>query len=196
MSEPFSGATKIGPLPAWGWALGAGGLLGLFWFLRRPAKATGTDAQQQAPTSTGQPQTTVIPVDQGLSESQFKQLMAAIKKLQGQPSTTPPVHGGDPPKQPGGPITVPSPVPTPAPAPAPTPQPPQDLGTQWVDVHPGDSFASIAARYGKGWQELWNYQLQPGVRPASTQATLRSRGPDHALFNGSSVAIPGTWRLK
>lgn len=195
--QPIGGTTKIGPLPVWAWAVGVGGLLGLIWFLRRPAKATGNDSTAtQAPTYTGSPTTTVVPVDQGLSDNQFKLLMAELKKLQGKPST-PPVTGtvDTTPPKPGTPVVIdkPSPVPTPPPS---QPAPVQDLGTQWVDVHPGDSFSSIAARYGKSWQELWNYQLQPGIRPAATQATLRSRGPDHALFNGSSVAIPGTWRLR
>lgn len=201
MSETsaFSGETKIGPLPAWAWAVGAGGLLGLVWFLRKPAKTTGTDASSPTtqPVYTGSPTTTVMPVDQGLSDNQFKLLWDQLLKLQGQPSTPPPSSGPPPGTTPPPfptppPVTIPSPVPTPPPS---QPAPVQDLGTQWYSVKSGDSFSSIASRYGKSWQELWNYQLQPGIRPAETQATLKSRGPDNALFSGSSVAIPGTWRL-
>lgn len=198
---PFSGATKIGPLPAWAWAILAGGGIGLIWFLRqRKSPAAPADTGGAATPPRGD-QVDIVPVDQGMAQNQFDQLMkelrsdrdmdktmfdqvlAAIKGLQGAPST---------PKPTPTPTPTPSPVPTPPP---PKPAPPQDPGTNWYSVKSGDSFSSIAKRYGHGWQELWAYQLQPGIRPPETQAILKQRGPDHALFSGSSVAIPGSWKL-
>jgi hypothetical protein len=217
-TEPTGGggtlSGKIGPLPAWGWAVGLGGLVGLVWFLRSKGSSGSTpapdpSAQTTSATPTGTP-TDFIPVDQGMRQSQFDQIMrgfqsdkdmqqnmlsqllAAIGKLQGQPSAPPPSPTPTP-------IPVdhphqPSPVPTPAPKPPPPPQ--QQPGTNWYTSRTGDTYSGIAARYGRSWQDLWAYQLEPGIRPADTQAELRRRGPDHALFNGSSVAIPGNWQLR
>jgi LysM repeat protein len=58
-----------------------------------------------------------------------------------------------------------------------------------VRVQQGNTLSGIAARFGETWQQVWNYNLTPGVRPAATQATLRQRGPN-LLFSGEEIDIP------
>lgn len=97
---------KIGPLPMWVWAIGAGGLVGLVWFWRKGKNQDTAGATSAAGGSGEDPPTSLVPVAEGLSETQFEALLDAIKKLQGAPSTPPstppphtppPVSGGKPP---------------------------------------------------------------------------------------------------
>jgi hypothetical protein len=110
--------------------------------------------------------------------------------------TPPPVVVVDPPLPPPPPAPVvvappPPPVWTPPP-PAPAPAQPRypELRTWHTNVS-GDNYSSIAAMYGTGLSgtELYNYQFSSEAgRPASTQATLRSRGT--TIYAGGSTAIP------
>lgn len=174
-------------LPVWAWVIAAGAGVGLLWFARKKSAAAAPATDTSGTTDPGLgPQTEFIPVDQGLAQNQFDQLMAAIKGLQGAPSTPPPTGGTPPP-----PVKQPTPTP-----PAQSPPPPSGPQSNWYTAKSGDTFSKIASWYGHSWQELWDYQLQPGVRDPSTQATMRKRGPDHDLFNGSTVAIPASWRKR
>ncbi|MFC8717780.1 hypothetical protein [Kitasatospora sp. NPDC057198] len=121
-------------------------------------------------------------------QDQYEGLAKRIGDLEQAPTPTPT-------PAPPPPVQIDKP---PAPAPAPTPAPPAPTPaakpqTVWYTAHTGDTYSAIASRYGHSAQDLWNYQLQDGIRPSDTQATLRQRGINNALFNGSSVAIPGSW---
>lgn len=183
--------------------LAAGGVVAVLGLLnfrkKKAAAAAGSGATPVQPASTGA--STGFdsgPYDLWNSwESQYETLQNQVTDLRGQiPVPTSPAQPAPAP----APIPVPvqqPPAPTPAPTPAPPPpQPqPQAPGTNWYTAHSGDTYSGIASRYGHSWQELWNYQFSDAAgRPQSTQDTLRQRGPNHALFNGSSVAIPGDWR--
>ncbi len=124
-------------------------------------------------------------------ENQFEQLQSTIAGLQQTPTTgttssgssTPPSFTGpvqpdvSPPSIPGATAVAPA-------APA------ADTFTQAIyRVVGGDTLSSIAAKYGESWQEVYNYNLKPGVRPAATQATLRSRGPN-LIFSNEQIDIP------
>ncbi|MEV4557786.1 LysM domain-containing protein [Kitasatospora sp. NPDC049285] len=130
-------------------------------------------------------------------QQEYEGLQKEISDLRNKPGTTAPPITSVVTKIPT-PVPVPiqrPPRPAPAPTPAPVQQPPRPQ-TVWYTAHSGDTYSGLAAKYGHNANELWDYQLQPGIRPADTQATLRTRGIDHALFNGSSVAIPGGWNLQ
>jgi LysM repeat protein len=59
---------------------------------------------------------------------------------------------------------------------------------QYKVVH-GDTLSSIASRYHTTVDKLWTYNTTPGVRPADTIATLKSRGKN-LLFAGETILIP------
>lgn len=82
---------KYGPLPAWGWALVIGGLVGVVYFVRQGNKAPAAAAATQAYGDSNDERTTVLPVDSGLANAQFQQLMDAIRALQGDTSATGPI---------------------------------------------------------------------------------------------------------
>lgn len=188
MSEPEGGGGRgfALHLPVWGWALVAGGGLGLFWFVRhRAASAAPAAADAGGGQGQGDAPTDIIPIDQGLSEGQFSEIMAAIQRLQGPASK--PGDGAPKPK-------VPSPTPTP-----PKHKPPRKPGkpsSHFVGIDSFEDLQEVARSYGRTWQELWGYQLEKGVRPAATQATLRKRGPHAAFRGGSQVAVPTEWKKK
>lgn len=56
-----------------------------------------------------------------------------------------------------------------------------------VIAKPGDSISKIAARYGKSWQEVWNFNLK--YRSASTVKTLKARGPN-LIYSGTRIWVP------
>jgi len=82
---------------------------------------------------------------------------------------------------------------TAAQAPKPAPKPP--VGKPKTGIPPytqviakrGDSISKIAARYGKSWQTVWNFNLK--YRSKTTAAILRARGP-HKIFSGTRIWIP------
>lgn len=59
---------------------------------------------------------------------------------------------------------------------------------QYKVVH-GDTLSAIASRYHTTVAKLWTYNTTPGNRPASTIATLKSRG-QNLLFAGETILIP------
>lgn len=97
---------KLGPLPRWVWALGAGGLIGLLWVWRSRSSSTpapvATSADASADTEGDPDPTTIVPYPSGgIGDDQFQQLLAAIRGLYGPGSAPPPsstgnVRGGGP----------------------------------------------------------------------------------------------------
>lgn len=184
-------------LPMWGWALILGGVGGLVYFVRKKqaaaSAASSTTDTSGTGTDTSTPTEDIIPVDEGGDDSADAQLLQAINKLQGslsQPSPPTGVTGQPKPGPTPVPVKGKPPVTKKPPAKAPAPK------SQWIKVKPGMSFSTVAAEYGHTWQQLWAYQLEPGVRPADTQKTLRDRGPSHALFDLSEIAVPESWQKK
>src|SRR5690606_13528895 len=51
----------------------------------------------------------------------------------------------------------------------------------------GDSISSIAARYGKGWKETWDFNLK--YRSAATAAIMRARGTN-LIYSGTTIWVP------
>lgn len=90
------------------------------------------------------------------------------------------------------PTTVPGPV-TPNPKPPttkpPTTKPPTTRVPPYVEViaKRGDSISKIAGRYGKGWREVWDFNLK--YRSAATAALLRARGPN-LIYAGTRIWVP------
>lgn len=77
---------KIGPFPMGVWALILGGGAGLIWFWRKKSSGaadttTSTDAAAGGSGDTSP--TSLVPINQGLSEDQAQSILDAIKKLQG-----------------------------------------------------------------------------------------------------------------
>lgn len=96
-----------------------------------------------------------------------------------------------------------TPVPT---GPGPKPPPPKAGGVVVIKppvkpstaplvyrVKKGDTLDAIAKRYGLSWKQLYTYNISTGAkganRPASTIATLKSRGPDYLVSN-EEIDIP------
>ena len=86
---------RFAGLPMWVWIIGGAAVIGGIWYLRR---AKAASAAQSADAATAQNPTdntipySIVPVDQGLSEQQYQDLLNQLKTLQGPPSTgtTPP----------------------------------------------------------------------------------------------------------
>jgi hypothetical protein len=93
------------------------------------------------------------------------------------------------------PVPQPAPAPPPPPPPPPPPQPQQPRYPTYRLSHinvPGDSYDRIASEYGTGLsgEELYEYQFSAEAgRPASTQDTLRRRGPG-LLYAGGETEVP------
>lgn len=117
-------------------------------------------------------------------ENQLEGLQNEIANLQGTgrtppgpPSTRRPVIlGGTPPTGIATPVTA---------GPAPAASQTHDI----VRVQSGNTLSGIAARFGETWQQVWAYNLKPGVRPAATDRILRQRGPN-LLYPGEQIYIP------
>jgi len=90
------------------------------------------------------------------------------------------------------PTSTPGPV-TPNPDPVtPTPTTPKPGGNKIppyvsVKAKSGDSISKIAARYGKSWQTVWNFNLK--YRSAATVAIMKARGPN-LIFSGTTIWVP------
>ena len=100
------------------------------------------------------------------------------------PAPTPgtPSPTGPPPKQPpphAGGVVV--------------PKPPVQQNPLVYRVKKGDTLSGIAKKYGLSWQQLYLYNTTTGPkganRPASTIATLKSRGPNK-IFSNEEIDIP------
>ncbi len=192
--------SKWGPLPVWVWALIG---LALAWAYSKykakttaAAAASATDSTNTA-TSDGQ---AVAP--QFIIENQLPQVTGG-----GAPGSTP-ITTPTAPTAPGtiitspGTITMPpttgstAPPPesvssSPSPAKKPTTTAPTAAKKAPIEykVVSGDTLAAIAAKYHTSAADLWTYNTTPGVRPASTIATLKSRGED-LLYAGETILIP------
>lgn len=91
-----------------------------------------------------------------------------------------------PPTNVPGPVTPTDPPTDPGPT---TPKPP----TNKVPPHHvvkavrGDSISKIAAKYGKDWKTVWNFNLK--YRSAATVAVMKARGPN-LIFAGTTIWVP------
>jgi hypothetical protein len=123
---------KVLHVPIWGWALGIGALGGLVWFWRRNKSSSTTDsttADSSAAGSSDTNPTSLVPINQGLSEDQTQSILDAIKKLHGPPSDDDDDDDG-----PGTPTTLPGQVKNPPPKPPKAPTPPKDTKPKTVTV--------------------------------------------------------------
>lgn len=76
-------------LPVWAWVVGGAVVVGVGYFYLRGRKAAAASTTAGDGTSTAGPPsepTTILPVDQGLSQSQYDALRAQISDLQGEVS--------------------------------------------------------------------------------------------------------------
>lgn len=163
---------KIGPLPAWGWALGLGALGGLVWFWRRGKSATAAADSTAAGSTADTSPTSLIPISEGLSQTQMQSILDALKKLQGPDSDDDDDDGDDDDKP------KPKPKPTPAPKPKPKPKPPRTVTVvKWTRHNtPWNSTLWGIANHehvSGGWQYLQKINhihgdprkaLQPGMK--------------------------------
>lgn len=121
---------KIGPLPMWAWAVGAGALVGLVFFLRR-SKAADTSAADSAAGGSGDTTaTSLIPMNEGLSQDQTDSILAAIRHMHGRPSEDDDDDDDDPPSK----TTLPGKLPWPGPKPKPVPLPKKTTPPKSVTV--------------------------------------------------------------
>jgi hypothetical protein len=175
---------KIGPLPMGAWAVILGGAVGLWFFWRRSgSKAADTQSADSSAAGSGDTMpTSLVPINQGLSEDQYKSLLDAIKKLHGPdsddddddkpPTTTLPG------KPPGPKPKPPKPKPRPKPTKPPTHHAPRYVTTvKWHRGHvPWNSTLWGIAEHEHvkgGWQYLQKINhlhgdpkthLKPGMR--------------------------------
>lgn len=91
-----------------------------------------------------------------------------------------------PPKSTPGPVTPTNPPPATNPG---TSKPPSTRVPAHIVVvaKSGDSISKIAARYGKTWQEVWNFNLK--YRSPATVAIMKARGPN-LIFSGTRIWVP------
>jgi|GEM_PF-5013853 len=189
---------RIGPLPLWMWAVGLGGAAGLWIFLRHRASSTDTSTDTSDTDTSSSDDTDA---DTGYGDGQYQSLYGELQTLQGEvsklptgtptgttTSTTPPPSSGT-----GTGTTKPTGGGTTSTTKPPTTTKPKSV---LVKVKSGQSFASIAKEYGKSASDLWKYNTTPGVRSASSEATLKKRGESHALYSGSTVYVPAGWKKK
>lgn len=176
---------QVGPLPVWGWGLlGVGGALVISKF--RSAKAQPAAAQPTTPVTTS-----LTGVPDFITQNYIT--IPTTPAGQPGPTTTPP--GPKPP--------TPTPTPTPGtpsppvvnPGPTPTPTPKPQTWDEWTNpitytVKTGDTLTSIGQKYGLTPWDIWWYNTETDLRPASTRATIKARGMNTAGFAGSTWLIP------
>lgn len=189
------GGRRVFGLPLWAVAVGVGALAGGWWFIRRARQqSTAADTSSGQATGTGADTPTIVPVDQGLSESQYQALLSAIKGINGAPSTAPD-DDDDHTGQGGGPLPIPpgSHVPKPPRPPAKTPRPPAKPGGPAYEeytVKGGDDLVKIAHRFHTTAAALWAYNIGPhSPHTKAAIATMKRRGPDD-LVRGEKIFIP------
>ena len=169
---------KWGPLPVWGWGLL---VLGLAWGYSKykSSKASAAATVDTAATS---------PTDSGESEATAPQFIIENNMPQGSTPVTVPVGPSTPVVTPPG--TAPGPpVSTPVPTPPKKVTPPAKKPPIKYVVKRGDNLSTIAEKYKTTAAKLFTYNTTPGVRPASTIATLKSRGPS-LVYAGETILIP------
>ncbi|MEV8530081.1 LysM domain-containing protein [Streptomyces sp. NPDC052000] len=179
--------SKWGPVPVWVWAMAG---LVIAWAFAKYRDLKSAAAAAQAPAA--------APGATASSESQqvAPQFLIENNMPTDPISITAPVTVAGVPSAPVPPATPAPPVVTPPstapkppvtskpPAPKPTPKPPLEY-----KVHHGDTLSGIAAKYGTTWQKLFTFNTTPGVRPASTIAELKKRGPS-LLYANETILIP------
>jgi len=180
---PHSGgggiSKKVMGAPMWIWAVGIGGMAGLVYFWRRnKSSADTTSADSSSTGATESSNTSLVPINAGLSEDQTQDILDAIHKIHGPPSDDDDDDDDD--KPPGGPSTLPAPVkkpPIPKPKPGPKPKPPKTVKVvKWTKTHtPWNSTLWGIATHehvSGGWQALQKLNhisgdpkkaLQPGM---------------------------------
>lgn len=184
--------------------------VGYFIWSKKQAAAATTDTTGTTDSTTDP--TTIVPVpsgsDNGITTSEFDQLLAAIEGLQGPPSTAP----GSPPVAPAAPPSGPPVVKPVGPEPAPkeppqTPQPkppaktttpakPTTTGYTWYTVKSGDNLTKIATEYGTSAAALWAYNIGPSSPHSKAAiAKLKAQG-ENKLLAGQQIAIPNTDKKK
>lgn len=91
-----------------------------------------------------------------------------------------------PPTSVPGPINPPT---TPPPVKPPAPKPPSTKIPPYISVKAvrGDTISKIAAKHGKSWQTVWNFNLK--YRNAATVAVMKARGPN-LIFAGTTIWVP------
>lgn len=133
---------------------------------------------------------------QGLTSDQQNIVRAAIA-LEG----SPPVGSFSIKSVTSTPVSTPAPTPSPTPITTtptsgvsshPIPQPPKSTQNKTLAIHTvvhGETLSGIAREYGRTEQQVWNYNITPGVRPAATIAILKARG-QNLLYAGEQIYIP------
>ena len=172
----------VGGRKPWVLLAGGGAVVVLVVALARRSGGSGS----QASTTTPATYDSTLSDIEAQWENQFETLQNEIGNLTPTPTTGPPAGGGapKPPTIQGGK----PPAGVQAPVPAHLNQAPAHTQAV-VRVQSGNTLSGIAARFGETWQQVWAYNLAPGVRPAATQATLRSRGPN-LLYANEEIDIP------
>lgn len=165
---------KWGPLPVWGWGLI---LLGLAWGYSKYKSTKKTASSDTSVTP---------PADSGESEATAPQFIIENNMPQGNTPVTTPVGPSTPVVTPPG--TTPGPPVSQPPPPSKTPTPTKKNPIKYVVKH-GDTLSGIAGKYKTTASKLFTYNTTPGVRPASTIATLKSRGPN-LIYAGETILIP------
>lgn len=99
-------AKKWHGVPIWGWAVGGGAVVGVTWIMWRRHVALVAAASQSSDSAAGADQQgafspyanpeTLVPVNQGLSQTQYQGIIDSIGKINGPPSTQPPSQPGTP----------------------------------------------------------------------------------------------------
>ena len=174
--------SKLGPLPVWAWTL-LGTIALALYLIRQKSKSGSTKAA----------------ADQTNSDLGSAAELANMFEVAG----LMPYQGGDvyinttttqnPPPSPGKPTTLPGgtsghPVVNPPSNTHPPVHGAPKPRASYTVKH-GDTLTGIAKRYGTTWQALFKYNTTPGVRPASTENTLKKRGPN-LLYAGETILIP------
>lgn len=172
--------SKIGGIPVWVIAVVGTGILTFFLWRKSSSQADATQAAaDQTSTDLGSAAELANFFDtSGLMPYQGGDVYVTQTNNPGNtggtvsqpPTTTPPSTGG---------VT--------------TPKPPATAKPFEYKVKKGDSLVAIAKKYGLTATQLYDYNIGTGSkganRPASTIATLKSRGPN-LLYSGETIDIP------
>lgn len=166
---------RIGPLPVWGWMLAVLVLaVGYYLWKKRTASASAAASTSSAATGTTQAdQTPPFIIQNYTSYPGQMQTPTTPTPTQGRP----PVQGGNPPGNPV-PATPPS---------NPTSTPPAVGSTSTINVvtHPGDTWASVAGKYGISGAHLQQFNsVQANRKPLPP---INTKAP---LAPGSTVVVP------
>lgn len=160
--------SKLGPLPVWMWALGAGGLVAAIYYMRSKNKAaTKTTASGGGCCTDGSVSSDGTCAD-GNAPSQTNCAQVSQTQL----------------------AIVPEPEPTGTSAP-PTPvTPTTHTNTKWYTVQKGDTFASIAKKLGTTPQDLFQYQFSDAsLASPALKVKLAQDGPN-SIIPGNALSYP------